>query len=411
MAERLSLLVEALRDPASVTRWRDSQWRDAISLARREKMLGHLAAEVEAAGLMPQLPPQVRALLKDGLRFAAHSHVGVRSIVRQLEAILAPLGCPLILLKGCAYVFGHSPAAVGRLAGDVDMLVPRDWLGAAEAALAAQGWRVSFKSDYDDRYYRDWMHELPPILAPDRSNALDLHHTILPLTSRLRPDASALVAAAVPVAGSRLSIFSPEDEVLHSAVHLFHDGDLTGGLRNLHDLHRMLCLHGREPDCLSIGIYPQEKKSAHPEPVEGADFCAKTKSRFVDKLRMSGSGDQTLSTGFWSQLVMRARLHDVERPLWLALHFCAELFATPVPPQTLEALRAKAPRGLSRALLFWMVRKRLLAMRIGVQAPATRFAMILLYVRSHLLRMPLPMLLRHLWTKWRMGEATKAGSA
>ncbi len=53
------------------------------------------------------------------------------------------------------------------------------------------------KSDpYDDLYYRQWMHELPPLVHGERGRMVDVHHTILPLTARPTPDAQALIADA-----------------------------------------------------------------------------------------------------------------------------------------------------------------------------------------------------------------------
>ena len=37
---------------------------------------------------------------------------------------------------------------------------------------------------YDDAYYRDHMHELPPLIHKERDRMIDVHHTILPLTAR-----------------------------------------------------------------------------------------------------------------------------------------------------------------------------------------------------------------------------------
>ena len=52
---------------------------------------------------------------------------------------LAPLGVPVILLKGTAFHAADLDAATGRSVGDLDILVPRDSLDAVEAALARGG--------------------------------------------------------------------------------------------------------------------------------------------------------------------------------------------------------------------------------------------------------------------------------
>ena len=87
---------------------------------------------------------------------------------------------------------------------------------------------------YDQRYYRQWMHELPPLRHMTRQTVLDVHHTILPLTAHLKPDPAKLWEAAVGIEGQvNFCVLAPVDMVLHSATHLFHDGELEHGLRDL----------------------------------------------------------------------------------------------------------------------------------------------------------------------------------
>jgi hypothetical protein len=65
---------------------------------------------------------------------------------------------------------------------------------------------------------------------------IDVHHTILPLTARPTPDADALIADSVPLENG-LRLFNSDDMICHAAAHLFADGDLSGGMRNLWDIH------------------------------------------------------------------------------------------------------------------------------------------------------------------------------
>ena len=104
-----------------------------------------------------------------------------------------------------------------------------------EAALIAAGWEWVKEDAYDDDYYRRWMHELPPLIHRERDRMIDVHHTILPPTARPTPDAAALIADAVTL-GNGLHVLSPSDMIVHAAAHLFADGDLAGGLRNLWDI-------------------------------------------------------------------------------------------------------------------------------------------------------------------------------
>jgi len=68
---------------------------------------------------------------------------------------------------------------------------------------------------------------------------IDVHHTILPLTARPTPDAAALIADST-VLENGLRVLSPNDMIVHAAAHLFADGDLAGGLRNLWDVHCLI---------------------------------------------------------------------------------------------------------------------------------------------------------------------------
>src|SRR6185503_6572888 len=81
---------------------------------------------------------------------------------------LTDVEVPLILLKGIAYVLAELPPARGRIYADVDLLVPEELIGKAEAGLLERGWFRTTIDPYDDRYYRVWMHEIPPLRHRER---------------------------------------------------------------------------------------------------------------------------------------------------------------------------------------------------------------------------------------------------
>jgi hypothetical protein len=57
---------------------------------------------------------------------------------------------------------------------------------------------------------------------------VDVHHTICPPVSRLRPDPAAFWARATPTPEANVSVLAPADALLHAAVHLFFDSDFDG---------------------------------------------------------------------------------------------------------------------------------------------------------------------------------------
>ena len=253
---------------------------------------------------------------------------------------LAPLGVPVILLKGTAYAAAGLDAAQGRSIGDLDILVPRAALPKVEQALLAAGWEWVKEDAYDDLYYRQWMHELPPLIHRARDRMIDVHHTILPLTARPKPDAEALIADSVEV-GEGLRILAPADMIVHAAAHLFADGDLAGGLRNLWDVDRLL-----------------------------RQFAAQDEA-------------------FWPALRQRAARHGLLAAVHRAGRLANDLYGTPVP-ESWRVWDSADP----------LYRARLLA-RDGWGRPTRRLLRFGFYVRSHALRMPPAMLARHLWTKAR----------
>ena len=230
-----ALLVRALRDPASVTTLDATGWNGLIAAARAERLIGTLAFRLAEIAV----PPAVQPILADARTDAAReARQALWEADRAVQA-LRPLDVRVILLKGTAYAAAGLRAGEGRFIGDLDILVPRDRLAAVEQALIAAGWEWVKEDAYDDAYYRQWMHELPPMIHRTRDRMIDVHHTILPLTARPTPDAAALIADAEPIANG-LYMLLAEDRVCHAAAHMLADGDLQGGLRNLWDIYGLL---------------------------------------------------------------------------------------------------------------------------------------------------------------------------
>ena len=235
------LLATALADPGSVVALDAAGWTALIAMARAEQLIGTLAARVDG---LP-VPASVGAILADARDAALAGRRAALWEAEMARRALADLDVPVVLLKGTAFAAAGFSAGQGRSIGDLDILVPVAALDRVEAALIAAGWEWVKEDVYDDGYYRRWMHELPPLIHRDRDRMIDVHHTILPPTARPRPDAAALIADAVPL-GNGLSVLSPNDMIVHGAAHLFADGDLAGGLRNLWDIHCLIVEFGIE---------------------------------------------------------------------------------------------------------------------------------------------------------------------
>lgn len=343
------LLLQALRAPAALPPLAPAQWDRLIRQARKAGLLARLRHVFDAAGILAAVPPQPRAHL-DWADVTARGHA--HRVRNEVDAIRAALpGEELILLKGAAYTIAGLPAAVGRVFSDIDVLLPRERLADAENALMAAGWVATHHDAYDQRYYRQWMHELPPLQHIRRDTVIDVHHAILPQTMAVHPDPAQLRAAALPVTGHPdLRILAPCDMVLHSAAHLFYEGETAHGLRDLSDLDALLRHFSQAPE-------------------------------------------------FWTMLTARARELELTRVLFYALRYAQRLLATPVPQTACRAAQAGRPNLLLLRVMDALYLRTLPPDLPGCAsrgAPAARFC---LYIRANWLRMPPLMLARHLFHK------------
>lgn len=352
------LLLEALQEPEKLPGLPPADWELLLRVARRVRVLGRLESDLERAGLLEEIPERAAAHLRAARNVISHRNTLISWEVNRLLWALKGIDVPLILLKGTAYLLAELSPARGRIFADVDLLVPERRIGEIEERLVERGWFKTQIDPYDDRYYRVWMHEIPPLRHRERGTEIDIHHRLLPKTSHLKSDPESLFTAARPLADPRLHMLAPADMVLHALVHLFLEGDPDEGLRlrDLIDVHDLLCRFGEEP-------------------------------------------------GFWSDLGPRARALGFERPLFYGLHHVQRLFGTPIPPDVLRGLEDAAPVWPIRQLMNRLIPLALLPGHPDYPSRWASVARWLIYVRAHWLRMPPGLLAKHLshkaWLRFR----------
>lgn len=335
-------------------------WEALLGQARQSRLLARLAYQFKDNHQFAQLPPGPRPHLEGALRLADRQQHEIRWEVDQICRALCPLGIPVVLLKGAAYLMADLPTARGRLFADIDILVPKEQIEKAESALLGFGWISDERDAYNQRYYRKWMHEIPPLRHVRRESFIDLHHTISPPTSRFKVDGRMLLQDKQPLESmSGLYVLAPVDMVLHSAVHLFQEGEFSHGLRDLLDLRDML-----------LGF-----SSSNPD--------------------------------FWTSLLERAETLGLCIPLFHALHHVHRLFQLQIPTPLQARVERMGPNRLSRWLMAWMLGLALQPDHPSCDTRWTKLARWLLYVRSHALRMPMHLLVPHLVRKSWMQRFSK----
>ncbi len=340
-----------LLEPRVVAGYDLARWDLLLQQARGAGLLARVAALLQERGLDEQVPEAVRWHLDSALVvYRAHCE-DIRLEVGHIARALQSIGVRPVLLKGAAYLAAGDRARLGRLFSDVDIFVPRERIETVEQVLRWQGWSGEELSAYDQAYYRRWMHEIPPLMHGGRGIALDVHHNLLPLTSRLRVDAAALAATVVPSAISGVDVLAPVDRVLHSAAHLLLEGEFDNAFRDLSDLYLLIT----------------DMSAANPD--------------------------------FQALLVTRAEQLGLGRILYYALRYLSLLLGLEVPAPAANRLAASAPPAPLRWLMDRLFLSALLPVAVTGASGWPALARFALYLRSHYLKMPVPLLLRHLWHK------------
>ncbi len=341
----------ALRQPVLCTSWTTARWERSIRVARRARLLGRLAEAVDAAGLMDQVPEPVRRHLVAEQRVSRSRTSAMRWAMDRVMVVLADAPYPKILLKGAAYVAQQLPIALGRLPSDLDIMVPKADVDDAQRRLLAAGWTEAQLDAHDRQYYLEWSHEVPPMTHPSLQMELDLHHNILPPVGHVSFDAGLLVARLKPSSVAGWQVLDPVDQVLHSAAHLFFDSSFQNRIRDLVDLDGLLRQFGESP-------------------------------------------------AFWPTLEARSSKLGLEEPLALAVVFVAGWLGTPIPQQSKDLL-VHAGLGLVRRIWLVTLFKTVLEPETLDEQPglARKIAETLLLARYHWRRMPLRILVPHLWHK------------
>jgi len=290
-------LLRILRNPDNMWGLSLKGWEMLIPQARFAGVWPQLAAQVRRRGKQADVPPQVWGQMEATLRVAEAHANSCRWEVNRLQRAMADVSCPLILLKGAAFLSSEMPWAEGRSFSDIDVLVPHQKLTVVESALRRDGWVNSVESPLDVEYFRRWMQELAPMWHPERKIQVDIHHSIIPPRNRLRFDPSPLFEDAVPVRGSVCTL-SPVDMVLHAASNLFCTGEFTWILRDLHEVYSMLNVFSQSPE-------------------------------------------------FWSRLTSRAEQLNLTKPLYYALRYSRKMFNTQVPSDVVAAAERWRPGWLT----------------------------------------------------------------
>ncbi|NMP30548.1 nucleotidyltransferase family protein [Thalassotalea sp. M1531] len=337
-------IVELLRKPKVVNTWQDSDWEALIEQAYHTGLLARIYFILKDTGLLNNIPCYLSWHFTSAWKlFLAHNQ-DVQSEVERINGVLNSTGIKPTYLKGTAYLLEGLTCSKGRIFADVDVFVHGSELSQAENILKWQGWTVKELDAHDQHYYRNWMHELPPMVNSKTGLTLDLHHNLLPIVSRVKLDSELLLANLNE--GENSNTLSAEDKILHSAIHLLLDGEFNHGFRDLHDIYLLIV----------------ENQLQHEE--------------------------------FISQLIARAIELNFEFILYHCLRLQQDIFLLKVDDDILNML-IKNKFSKMKANFIVSLFKAVLS-PLPLKGRYNSISLFTLFIRSHWLKMPLHILVPHL---------------
>lgn len=248
-------LVEVLHEPERVENWSNAEWQDAILVFRFSRLLASMKYRLEEKDQFESLPDNVRFHLESAAVLAERQVQQVLFEVSELQSLFSatPEIRP-VLLKGAAYIANGTRNSKGRICSDIDLLVERKFLNQSESLLMKSLWRHNDISDYDEKYYREFAHEIPPLIHLERATVLDLHHNIYMSISNRAPKIEVFLNHLQKSPAGLYTLTAPA-AFIHSVIHLYLNEDIKFGLRDVYDQWKLCEEFSSEQfwqDCINI---------------------------------------------------------------------------------------------------------------------------------------------------------------
>jgi len=344
---KLEIIRGVYSNPEVIKNYSTIQWNQLLKEGHATGLLARIYYLIKKRHLIEFIPESIVWHFSSAYTYSIAHHQDILIEVEQVNKAFKMTDQKPIFLKGVAYLLANDEASHGRTFSDIDIFINIKYLPAVERLLHWHGWSAGDVDHYDDQYYRQWMHEIPALTHKSRGSTLDVHHNLLPKTSRIFFDGRAVEEEA----DVDLKILSAEDRVIHSIVHLFLESEFEKGMRDITDIDLLIQQH------------------------------------------------QSYDEHFLMSLVDRSITLGVAKLVFYALRYASIYLQTPVTLQVNKKIAVYAPGKLQLKLmdqLFTSVLFRPLSLERTLN---NRFAHFLMFMRGHWIRMPLHLLIPHLCHK------------
>jgi hypothetical protein len=233
-----ALLLDAIAplDQARADRqaWDGGRWGRTLRIADWHRLSPTLYCHLESKE--EHAPAAVLSALERAYLAAAARSLFLAAARRQVVDALAAADVPAMLLKGAALVETVYSDPAQREMLDLDVLVPADRLPAANAALAALGYRT-LPADDDPEGARSHVHAAehhdPALVGEQHVVAVELHHHVVIAGEGAGFDIDDAWQRARAAPGATHLLPAPADLLLHVCLH-FTRNRLGGSYRRRH---------------------------------------------------------------------------------------------------------------------------------------------------------------------------------
>jgi hypothetical protein len=226
-----------LRDALS----RSLDWDGVLALATLERATGPLSERLRRVPSR-NVPPETLARLQ---RLALVSEFQLMSLHDRLVRLLqlfAANDIDVLLLKGAGLAHSAYAKPTDRPMGDIDALVRENAASAAWELACANGWRR--RTDVpEERSYDDHQHSTPLEDSDGLQVGLELHTALFTQQAPFILPASQMWEGArrITIGGAPAFVPSPEDQLLHAALHFAWSHEMSfGAWRTLRDVERIV---------------------------------------------------------------------------------------------------------------------------------------------------------------------------
>lgn len=344
-----SVIVNLFKNPDSGLVLSEKTWEEVVFVLRQGKLLATLYHLASARGSFQKYPDYAKKHLHSASVYADRQAQQVIYECMEITAILKNKNITPVFLKGAGYTLAGSQNGMGRVYTDIDVLVEKSVINIAQDMLQKKGWHSEKLNDYDERYYREWAHEVPPMSNIFRGTIIDLHHNIVPPITGRAPDPS-LFFDEVYYTQEGLALLSPAAATLHSCVHLFTNEDFSNGFRDLIDLYLLTQEYG--------------------------------------------------DTEYWKNLFELAEQSGFSLELFYCMSMLKQTFDIVLPESMVQPLLAKYKNFKTDFLIKFVFKRALYPHHALTFSSLNNLASFLVYIRGHWIKMPFHILVMHLSVKF-----------